>query len=299
MSRLFYHVMQDNVGNLLFDVSGTMRVAGSGTLATIYGDEALTVILPNPMTNHPSFGSFKCFLGAGDYDFHMAKAGYTFETLTGVQGHGSMAQQDASAVAITGGSVDAVTRVGIGTTAGYPLDVLGLVHIAAGGLGINMTPGAIPLALTYNRALHNGILIVPSDNTGPSAAVVFHNAGSSSIVGTITTTASATAYNTSSDGRLKEAITALPHALETLQQLCPVAFRWKATGEPGHGFIAQEVQAVVPQAVTGDPADPVPTMQMDHSKLIPHLVGAVQDLAQQVQALAARLAGLESQATAR
>ena len=65
MSRLFYHVMQDNVGNLLFDVSGTMRLAGTGTLATIYGDEALTVILPNPMTNHPSFGSFKCFLGAG------------------------------------------------------------------------------------------------------------------------------------------------------------------------------------------------------------------------------------------
>ena len=53
MSRLFYHVMQDNAGNLLFDVSGTMRIAGTGTLATIYGDEALTVILPNPMTNHP------------------------------------------------------------------------------------------------------------------------------------------------------------------------------------------------------------------------------------------------------
>ena len=31
MSRLFYHVMQDNVGNLLFDVSGTMRLAGTGT----------------------------------------------------------------------------------------------------------------------------------------------------------------------------------------------------------------------------------------------------------------------------
>ena len=34
----------------------------------------------------------------------MAKAGYTFETMTGVQGHGTMAQQDAHAVAITGGT---------------------------------------------------------------------------------------------------------------------------------------------------------------------------------------------------
>ena len=88
MSRLFYHVMQDNLGNLLFDVTGTMRLAGTGTLATIYGDASLTVPIGNPMTNHPSFGSFKCYLGVGNYDFYMAKAGYTFETLTGVQGLG-------------------------------------------------------------------------------------------------------------------------------------------------------------------------------------------------------------------
>ena len=105
MSRLFYQTMQDNAGNLLFDVSGTMRLAGTGTLATIYGDEALTIPIANPMTNHPSFGSFKCFLGAGDYDFYMAKPGYTFETMTGIQGYGTMAQQDASAVNITGGVV--------------------------------------------------------------------------------------------------------------------------------------------------------------------------------------------------
>ena len=77
---------QDNVGNLLLGVSGAMYLSGTGTLATIYGDEALTIILPNPMTNHTSFGSFKCYLGAGDYDFYMAKAGYTFEALTGRAG---------------------------------------------------------------------------------------------------------------------------------------------------------------------------------------------------------------------
>ena len=91
-----------------------MRLAGSGTLATIYGDEGLSVILPNPMTNHPSFGSFKCFLGAGDFDFYMAKAGYTFETLTGVQGGGTMADQDADDVAISGGNatLNALTLTG-------------------------------------------------------------------------------------------------------------------------------------------------------------------------------------------
>ena len=148
MSQLFYHVMQDNLGNLLFGVSGTMRLAGTGTLATIYGDEFLTIPIPNPMTNHPSFGSFKCFLGAGDYDFYMAKAGYTFETLTGVQGGGGMANQEANNVAITGGHiqvtslqvdsptlvVDHVTRrVGIGVGARPRPSMSGARVLAPGG----------------------------------------------------------------------------------------------------------------------------------------------------------------------
>lgn len=112
MSRLFYHTMQDNAGNLLFGVSGTMRIAGSGTLATIYGDEGLTVPIGNPMANHTSYGSFKCYLAPGLYDFYMAKAGYSFETLTGVQGGGTMASQDANNVTITGGVVSDLSTLG-------------------------------------------------------------------------------------------------------------------------------------------------------------------------------------------
>ena len=309
MSRLFYHVMQDNVGNLLFDVSGTMRLAGSATLATIYGDEALTVILPNPMTNHPSFGSFKCFLGAGDYDFHMAKAGYTFETLTGVQGHGTLAQQDANAVTITGGTatlgslivdnptllVDAaLNSVGCGAApqAGQSL----VAETAAVRLALHVgTGGTLPAQgsvqlLRFPKAVHFALVVQPNDNdTGAGGPAQFITT-SGGVVGSITTTASATAYNTSSDGRLKEAVEPLQEALATVQALHPVAFRWKADGSPGQGFIAQEAQAVVPQAVWGDPTDPLPTMQMDLSKLVPYLVGAVQTLAQQVQALQAQLA---------
>lgn len=396
MSRLFYQVMQDNVGNLLFDVSGTMRIAGSGTLATIYGDEALTVILPNPMTNHPSFGSFKCFLGPGDYDFYMAKAGYTFETLTGLQGGGTMVEQDASAVAITGGSVtgltalssesvyaedflqvgnnlllvDVATRklailtalstydldinatvggmhvtgpLGLGTVpdAAFPLKVGGdawfagkvgvkiaptydfQVNAAAGGMRVDgpLALGAVPnaayalqsagplylmqavgirkapdtnvgLGIAHDKATQFGLVVTATGTDSGQAAVVFQNVAGGT-VGSISTTGVATAYNTASDARLKDAITALPDALATLQRLLPVQFRWKATGEVGHGFVAQDVQPVVPQAVSGDPADPAPTMQMDLSKLVPHLVGAVKELAQQVQVLSARLAAVE------
>ena len=172
MSLLFYQVMQDNAGNLLFGVTGTMRFAGTATLATIYGDEALTVILPNPMTNHPSFGSFKCYLPVGDFDFYMAKAGYTFETMTGIQGLSALAQQDASNVTITGGSITGLTnfsadpptlvvdqlthRVGVLTpTPRYLLDVLGLAQINA--LGLNVGPDlAYALRVVGNAFFNNG-----------------------------------------------------------------------------------------------------------------------------------------------
>jgi hypothetical protein len=292
MSRLFYHVCQDNLGNLLFDVSGTMRVAGSGTLATIYGDENLTVILPNPMTNHPSFGSFKCFLGSGDYDWYMAKSGYTFETLTGVQGHGTMAQQDASAVAITGGvgtftnlSVTTLDVAGNSTTTGREI---------CGQLGVNGTPdGNVRVQIAYNKSTDYGLKLRQTGTDTGSYALLF-NAISDAVIGSIVTTASATAYNTTSDARLKTAIAPLTGALDVVRALNPVSFLWQADGSPGRGFLAGEVQEVVDGVITGDKdavdeqGNIVP-QQIDHSKLVPYLTAAVKDLAQQVEALTARL----------
>ena len=315
MARLFYHVMQDNVGNLLFDVSGTMRIAGTGTLATIYGDEALTVILPNPMTNHPSFGSFKCFLGAGDYDFYMAKSGYTFETLTGVQGHGTMAQLDASAVAITGGTALDMTSISVENTAGDNVHGLEL-NVASGG-GTNRyniyAPGQAPsffagqLALRgvspdafctlhayYPKASTSGLVLRPNDNdTGPAPAVQFMNFGGGQ-VGGIVTTVSTTTYNTTSDARLKTAIAPLTGAVDVVRALNPVSHRWKADDSPGVGFLAHEVAAVVGGVVTGEPdarddAGQIVPQMMDHSKLVPWLCAAVKELTEQVQVLTAKL----------
>lgn len=328
MARLFYHVMQDNLGNLLFDVSGTMRLAGTGTLATIYGDEALTVILPNPMTNHPSFGSFKCFLGAGDYDFYMAKAGYTFETLTGVQGHGTMAQQDAENVVITGGVIQNLTALAVNRIplAGYDLSTLGKaivgtqLGIAAfptteallvggstrllGQVGINagIAAGA-QLTLDYLKAAISGMALRQADNdTGPGAALLFQNVASG-IVGTIMTTATTTAYNTTSDSRLKHDVDDLTGELALLQALRPVRFKWNADDSAGYGFIASEVQQILPDAnvITGTPDainddGTINPQMIDYSKLVPFLVGAVKTLIERLESLQARLEVLEDAA---
>lgn len=116
--------------------------------------------------------------------------------------------------------------------------------------------------------------------------LVFFTAAAS--VGTITTTAVATAYNTSSDYRLKENIRAMVAPLERLLRLKPVLFNWKVDGSDGEGFIAHELQQEVPMAVTGE-KDGKEMQGVDASKVVPLLVAAVQELTLKVLALEARL----------
>lgn len=73
-----------------------------------------------------------------------------------------------------------------------------------------------------------------------------------SVVGSISVTGSATAYNTSSDYRLKEGDEPIEDAIERLNRLRPIEFAWKATGERVMGFFAHEIADVVPEAVHGE-----------------------------------------------
>jgi hypothetical protein len=72
-------------------------------------------------------------------------------------------------------------------------------------------------------------------------------------VGTISVTTSNTAYNTSSDYRLKDNIADLTGATSRVAQLQPRRFNFIA--EPSKtvdGFVAHEVSDIVPEAITGD-----------------------------------------------
>jgi hypothetical protein len=72
-------------------------------------------------------------------------------------------------------------------------------------------------------------------------------------VGTIATNGSATAYNTSSDYRLKENVVPLTGAADRLSKLQVHRFNFIADPDKTvDGFIAHEAQAVVPECVTGD-----------------------------------------------
>jgi hypothetical protein len=110
-------------------------------------------------------------------------------------------------------------------------------------------------------------------------------------VGSISTSGSATAYNTSSDYRLKENVVYDWDATTRLKQLKPARFNFIADADTTvDGFLAHEAQEVVPECVTGTKdavdADGVAVMQgIDQSKLVPLLVKTIQELEARITAL--------------
>jgi hypothetical protein len=106
-------------------------------------------------------------------------------------------------------------------------------------------------------------------------------------IGSITQSGTtAVLYNTSSDQRLKENIVDAPSASDDIDAIQVRSFDWKADGShQKYGMVAQELQSVAPEAVTGD-ADSDDMMGVDYSKLVPMLV-------KEIQSLRARVAQLE------
>ena len=103
----------------------------------------------------------------------------------------------------------------------------------------------------------------------------------STTAGTISVTGSSTAYNTSSDARLKE-VTGEADGLDIINNLNPVDFKWVKTGVRDQGLLAQEVKKLVPNAVSETEEG---YYQMDYSKLVTPLIKAVQEQQEQIESL--------------
>jgi hypothetical protein len=143
-------------------------------------------------------------------------------------------------------------------------------------------------------------LIVRKTSFGNGFLCLFENSGGTQ-VGAITSNGTNTTYTTSSDYRLKENIAPMVGALDTVTALKPVTYKWKATGEDGQGFIAHELQAVVPDAVVGekdavDEEGNIKPQGVDTSFLVATLTAAIQEQQIIINDLKARITALEGAA---
>ena len=122
--------------------------------------------------------------------------------------------------------------------------------------------------------------------------------------GSISITASQVNYNQTSDHRLKENVSDMTGAITRLKTLQPKRFNFIADPDDTtvDGFLAHEVTAV-PEAVTGThnatDSDNNPIyQQIDQSKLVPLLVGALQEAITKIETLETQRADLETRVAA-
>jgi hypothetical protein len=134
-----------------------------------------------------------------------------------------------------------------------------------------------------NSSAQYGLMINANANAYTQYAVVFADTYSEQIVGSISFTTSATAYNTSSDYRLKNTIAPMTGALAKVALLKPCTYKWNVDGSDGEGFIAHELAEVVPQCVTGEKDamnedGSIKAQGIDTSFLVATLTAAIQEL---------------------
>jgi hypothetical protein len=137
-----------------------------------------------------------------------------------------------------------------------------------------------PNSINYGR-----LNFIANSTATASTPVSFYYNGSQ--IGTITGTTTATAYNTSSDRRLKENIAAADDAGSVIDAIQIVKHDWKVGGHVRFGVVAQDLQVVAPEAVSaGDDGEEIErTWGVDYSKLVPMLVKEIQSLRARVAAL--------------
>ncbi len=178
----------------------------------------------------------------------------------------------------------------------------------AGTLFQDSSGGTSPVYLYFKKTF-----------SGTRDAIDFRHSGTQ--VGSITFSNSNTAYNTSSDYRLKENIVDLTGAIARVNQLSPRRFNFIGESDTVDGFVAHEAQAVVPEAVHGthngvevwDSDDDLPDgvsvgdskldenentipkyQGIDQSKLVPLLTAALQEAIAKIETLEARVTTLEA-----
>jgi len=163
--------------------------------------------------------------------------------------------------------------------------------IAVGGaIGLGRNPGAGGFLYTSNSVLGYSGLTIEHDSTkvtlnhtvvGSGNMIYFYAAGV--LVGSITNTASAVAYNTSSSAELKEDLQSFD-AGRIIDDTEVYDFKWKDIDARSYGIIAQQAVEVYPQAITHDEKED--WWGVDYSKYVPVLL-------QELKAVRARLAALE------
>jgi hypothetical protein len=140
---------------------------------------------------------------------------------------------------------------------------------------------------------------ITNDGLGTGAGTIATIYNDTTSAGQITVLSNATAYTSVSDYRLKNNVQLMTGALDKVLQLKPVTYTWKVDGVSGQGFIAHELQAIVPDCVVGEKDaleenGDIKPQSVDTSFLVATLTAAIQEQQAIITALTTRITALEA-----
>jgi hypothetical protein len=171
---------------------------------------------------------------------------------------------------------------------------------SSGNVLVNTTAvlSAGKMGILFAGNTHNGLELKNTFASNSGSFQVFINSAGA-VAGSINHTGATTvSYATSSDYRLKENILPMVGALAKIAQLKPVTYTWKQDGSNGQGFIAHELQDIIPDCVVGnkdevDDKGNAKYQQIDTSFLVATLTAAIQEQHALITSLTARITALE------
>jgi hypothetical protein len=293
------------------DSGGTLAVGNGGTGATTAA-AARASLLPAFASNVGKVLAVNS--SATDVEFVAAGGS---GTVTSVNGSGG-----STGLTLTGGAITTsgtltlggTLAVGSGGTGSSSLSNAGIPTFSAtnsftgvNGFGVTADSNTSVYAKAPNTSgagfvgVNNGAGVpyaaVSSSTTG-TLMVYYYGTFPSSVTtnGYVILSGSGVNYYSASDYRLKSNVVPLSNAITKLKQLAPKNYTWISHPDMGtvDGFIAHELQAVVPQAVNGEKdavdANGNPEYQgVDSSNLVPLLTAALQEAITRIEALEAKV----------
>ncbi|MDQ1297414.1 MAG: hypothetical protein QG611_1396, partial [Bacteroidota bacterium] len=135
--------------------------------------------------------------------------------------------------------------------------------------------------LRFNGAV--GVNTDPLQMLDVNGNARFRTIGSDAYVGAVNRTSDGTLTTATSDIRSKDNISTLTNSLNTILNLRGISFTWKNEPEMGRriGFIAQEVETILPELVFTNPADGL--KGVNYAEMTAVLVEAIKEQQHQIE----------------
>jgi len=278
--------------SLATGVTGTLPSARGGTGVTTSTGSGSNVLSSSPVLTSPNLGT---------------PSAINIQNATGITSAGIVTISDTQTISGTktfSGNTTVSGNLGVGAT--NPVTSLWGGYAKSKS---NANPAFVFDGGTGNQPICAGFMGGPTSGTGTTVLFAAFEYGGNPTgtrvpVGNIASTGTSLIIDNAtviapSDYRLKEDVQDITNGLSIVKQLRPVTYKWKQDNKDGQGFIAHELQEVIPISVSGEkdqlhPDGRVKPQGIDYSSLIPTLTAAIQEQQALIESLTARVAALEA-----